>query len=131
VAKLFRATAEAETIHALNHLKVMGGIRTTKENVREAIEGEKYENEKMYPEFIEHAKNKGNGEAERTFTWANEVEKIHQNLFEKALESLEKGKDAEPKEYYVCQTCGNTVEGEPPEKCPICGMPGSGFRRVE
>ncbi len=130
VARLFRAAAEAETVHALNHLKVLGEVKSTKENLKTAIEGERYENTEMYPKFIEDAKEEGNTEAERSFSSANKVEKIHQELYEKALETLESGRDLEGKEYWVCQTCGNTVE-EAPEVCPICGMPKSQFKKVE
>ncbi len=131
IAKLFRAAAEAETIHAHNHIKADGGINATKENIQAAIEGERYENTEMYPKFIEDAKNEKNVEAEKSFDWANRVEKIHQDFYEKALEKLNAGQDIEGKDYYVCQTCGNTVENEPPEACPICGMPKEQFRKVE
>ncbi len=131
VAKLFRAAADAETVHAINHIKTNGDIRTTKENIQAAIEGERYENEEMYPKFIDEAKNEGKVEAEKVFDWANKVEKIHKELYQKALEKLESGEDVEEKEYYVCQVCGNTVEGEAPETCPICGMPKDQFRKTE
>lgn len=131
VAKLFRAAADAETVHAINHLRTAVEIKATKENVQTAIEGEKYENTEMYPKFIEEAKNEGNAEAEKSFEWANQVEKIHQTFYEKALEVLNQGKDIEASEYYVCQTCGNTVENEPPEACPICGMPKNQFKKIE
>lgn len=130
VARLFRAAAEAETVHALNHLKVLGEVKSTKENVKAAIAGERYENMEMYPKFIEVAKEESNTEAERNFDSANKVEKIHQELYEKALGVLESGKDIEEKEYWVCQTCGNTVE-EAPDVCPICGMPKSQFKKIE
>lgn len=131
VAKLFRAAADAETIHAHNHLRTDGGVKTTKENIQTAVEGERYENTEMYPKFIEEAKAEGNADAERTFDWANQVEGVHKELYEKALEKVNSGGDIEEKDYYVCQTCGNTVEGEAPEKCPICGMPREQFRKVE
>lgn len=131
IAKLFRAAADAETVHAHNHLRTAGEIKSTKENIQAAIKGENYEFTKMYPEFIEEAKKENNRDAERSFNWANQVEKVHHSLYSKALEKLERGEDIEAKEYYVCQTCGNTVEGEPPERCPICGMPKSQFKRVE
>ena len=130
VARLFRAVAAAEKVHAMNHLKTVG-IDKTKQNIEAAIEGEKYENAEMYPKFIEEAKADGNVDAERTFDWANQVEGVHKELYEKALEKVNSGGDIEEKDYYVCQTCGNTVEGEVPEKCPICGMPREQFRKVE
>jgi len=131
VAKLFRAAADAETVHALNHIKTNGGVKVTKENIQAAIQGEKHENTEMYPKFIEEARNEGNVDAEKFFDWANRVEKIHQTLYEKALEKINAGEDIEEKDYYVCQTCGNTVEGEPPETCPICGMPKNQFKKIE
>ena len=129
VARLFRAAAEAETVHARNHLSVMGGIRSAKENLEDAINGENHEFTEMYPSFIEQAKSENKGPAERSFDLANKVEKIHYGLFQKALGSLEAGLKEEP--YFVCQVCGNTVEGEAPERCPICGAPRSRFKRIE
>jgi rubrerythrin len=131
VAHLFRAAAAAETIHAHNHLRTLGGIRSTKENLQEAIEGEFYEFTKMYPEFIEEAKEETNKSAERTFSYANEVEKIHHKLYEKALESLEKGNDLKETEIYVCSVCGYTHEGEPPDTCPVCKAKKQAFNKVE
>lgn len=127
VAKLFRAAAEAETVHAHNHLRVMKGIRSTKENVQEAISGETHEFHKMYPEMMNQAKAEKNDEAFQTFHYANEVEKIHAALYTKALENLGKN---EAVDYYVCPFCGNTVEKAPPEKCPICGAPGKKFFKI-
>ena len=131
VARLLRAVAEAETVHARNHFGVMGGIKSTKENLETAINGESYEFTKMYPAFIEQAKSENNGDAERSFDWANKVEKIHHNLFQKALSSLESGETAGDKPFFVCQGCGYTVEGEAPEKCPVCGAPRSMFKQVD
>ena len=127
IARLFRAAAEAETVHAHNHLRALNGIRGTKENLQEAIAGETHEFKKMYPEMIEGAKAEGNKPAERSFTYANEVEKIHAGLYSKALESLGKN---EALDYYICPFCGNTVEKAPPEKCPICGAPGKKFIKI-
>ena len=118
IAKLFRATAEAETVHAMNHLKASAGIKSTKENLGAAIDGEVYEFQNMYPQMIEDAKREGNKKAEMTFNYANAVEEIHAELYKKALGKIGKNPDID---YYVCQVCGNTVEGEPPDKCPICG----------
>lgn len=131
VARLFRAAADAETVHAHNHLRTDGGIKTTQENIQAAIEGERYENTEMYPKFIEEAKSEGNADAERSFHWANQVEKVHKELYEKAFEKIKAGEDIEERDYYVCQTCGNTVEGEAPERCPICGRPREQFRKAE
>ncbi|MHA1805859.1 MAG: rubrerythrin family protein [Promethearchaeota archaeon] len=131
VAKLFRAAATAETIHAHNHLRTLGGIKSTRENLKEAIGGEYYEFNEMYPKFLEDAKNEGNKDAERTFYFANEVEKIHYGLYEKALKAVEAGKDLEKKEVRVCPVCGYTVEGDVPDKCPVCGTPGSKFQFIQ
>lgn len=128
VAKLFRAAAEAETVHALNHLRELGGIKSTKENLEAAISGESYEFQKMYPQMIEDAKAEKNESALRSFNFANEVEKIHAELYKKALETLGKNPDVD---YYVCQVCGNTVEGEAPDECPICGAKKQAFKRIE
>ncbi len=127
VAKLFRAAAEAETIHAHAHLRALGGIKTTKDNVQEAIAGETHEFKKMYPEFLAKAKQEGIKPAEISFDYANQVEKIHAALYEKALANLGKN---EAVDYYVCPVCGNTVEGKPPAECPICGTAGSKFFKV-
>ena len=132
VARLFRAAAEAETIHARNHLMVMDGIKLTKNNLGAAIGGEHYEFTKMYPSFIEQAKSENNQRAEISFTHANAVEKIHHSLYQTALEALEAGQQLKDESYYsVCQVCGNTVAGEAPEKCPVCGAPRKQFKRVE
>jgi len=131
IAKLFRAAAEAETVHARNHLKTMGGIGSTKDNLQVAIKGELYEFTKMYPGFIEQAKAENNDDAETGFDWANKVEKIHHRLYQKALADLEAGEQIKDGPYFVCQGCGYTVAGEAPEKCPVCGAPRSKFKRVE
>jgi len=131
IARLFRAVAEAETVHARNHLEVMGGIRSTRDNLGAAIEGENYEFMKMYPGFIEQAKAEGNDKAQVSFDYANKVEKIHHGLYQKALGALEAGQSLRDEPYFVCQGCGNTVAGEAPEKCPICGAPRKMFKRVE
>jgi rubrerythrin len=131
IARLFRAAVEAETIHARNHLKVLGGINSTQENLKEAISGEEYEYTKMYPTFIKEAKEAGQKRAEMSFNYANAVEKIHHDLYQKALESLEAGQEPKAEPYYVCSVCGNTVAGEAPERCPICGAPRSKFKKVE
>lgn len=131
VAKLFRAAAEAETVHAMNHLRALKMVRDTRENLQAAIEGETYEFTKMYPEFIDTASKERASDAVMSFTNANKVEKIHANLYKKALESLNAGKDIKEKEFFVCQVCGNTVEGEAPDKCPICGSPKEKFKKIE
>jgi rubrerythrin len=131
IAKLFRAAAAAETIHAHNHLRAMGGIKSTLENLKAAIDGEHYEFTKMYPEFIKAAQKEGKKDAERSFNYANEVEKIHHKLYEAALKSIEKGKDLEKKDIYICPVCGYTHEGQPPEKCPVCGTVKKLFKKID
>jgi rubrerythrin len=131
IAKIFRAAAEAETVHAHNHLRELGGIKSTKENVQGAIEGEHYEFTNMYPEFLEDAKVEGNKGAERSFNLANEVEKIHHNLYKNALKAVESGKDLEKQDVYICPVCGYTHEGEPPETCPVCGAAKKVFREIK
>jgi rubrerythrin len=131
VAHLFRAAAAAETIHAHNHLRTLGGIKSTTENLKEAIGGEFYEFTEMYPEFIKDAEKESNSGAKRTFNYANDVEKIHHKLYEKALKAVENGKDLEQKDMYICSVCGYTHEGVPPDKCPICGAAKKTFEKVE
>ncbi len=127
VAKLFRAAAEAETIHAHNHLKGLKGINSTKENLEAAISGESYEFQKMYPRMIEEAEAEGHAAALRSFSLANEVEKVHARLYQTALESLGKNIEAD---YYVCQVCGYTAEGAAPDECPVCKAKKQAFRKV-
>ncbi len=131
VARLFRAAAEAETVHARNHLKVLGEIKSEKENLNAAISGEHYEFTSMYPNFIEQAKTENNKEAVGSFNLANKVEQIHHKLFQAALKNLETGKAMKDTPYHVCQVCGNTVEGEAPDRCPICGAPRDKFKRID
>ena len=131
VAKLFRAAAAAETVHAHSHLRVLGGIKSTKENLQAAVEGEHHEFTKMYPEFIEEAKAEENKGANRTFTYANEVEKIHHKLYESALKAVEDGKDLEKNDIYICPVCGYTHEGEPPDNCPVCGALKKVFQKID
>ena len=128
VARLFRAAAEAETIHAHNHLKELGGVKSTRENLEEAINGESYEFQKMYPPMIGDADAEGNKGASRTFTYANEVEKVHAALYQKALDNLGKNPEAD---YYVCQVCGYTAEGEALDECPVCKAKKQAFRKVD
>ena len=130
IAKLFKAAAKAETVHAHNHLRVMDGVRTTTENVAEAISGERYEFKKMYPEFLEVADKEDEKLASWTFNVANEVEKIHAEMYLQAQKALEKGEDLPAKDIYVCDTCGNTVH-EVPERCPICGAPKEQFEKIK
>lgn len=126
-ARLFRAAAAAETVHAHNHLREIGGVGSTRENLAAAIDGESHEFQIMYPQMIADARAEANPSAERSFVLANEVEKIHAALYKSALEHL--GENAES-DYYVCQVCGNTVEGAAPEECPICKAGKTAFEKV-
>ena len=128
VARLFRAAAEAETVHAMNHLKALKAIGATLNNLKEAISGETTEFREMYPGMIAAAQAEGHREALRSFEFANEVEKVHAQLFQKALTNLEK---KELVEVYVCTICGYTVEGEPPEQCPICNSIKKFFKKID
>ena len=143
VASLFRAAAKAEEIHAHNHAAViekMGGVpalkleptevKTTRENLKVAIEGQKYERDIMYPEFIQTAKRQNASAAVRTFTLALKVEAVHAVLYQDALDNLEK-RTSERHTYYVCPDCGNTLEELNIMKCLICGHPKSGFIGVD
>jgi rubrerythrin len=131
VARLFRAAAEAETIHAANHFRAMDGIGSTKENLMAAVSGEFHEFTQMYPPFIMQAEQEQNDRAQRTFKYANEVEQVHHRLFEEVLEALKDGKQPEDKVYYTCPVCGNTFAGEYPEKCPVCGAMHTVFKKME
>ncbi len=130
IAKLFRAAAEAETVHAHAHLRVMGGIKSTLENLEEAIAGEGHEFMEMYPEFLEEARKEGVKPAEFSFKNALAVEEIHHGLYSKALEAAKTGGDLPSAPIFVCPVCGNTVEGAPPETCPVCNVPGSRFGEI-
>ncbi len=128
VAKLFRAAAAAETVHALTHFRVMGEIKTTRENLEAAIAGENYEVVSMYPEFMKDAEAEGNKAALRSFRDAWAVEKIHEQLYCEALATL--GKTTETFDYYVCPICGYTVAKNAPERCPVCSTLGSKFEKI-
>jgi rubrerythrin len=128
VARLFRAAAEAETVHAHNHLRALKGIRSTADNLQEAIGGEVAEFQEMYPRMIADSQAEGHKEAERTFNFANAVEKVHAQLFKKALANLEA---KEVVDIYVCPVCGYTVEGEPPDNCPVCQALKKLFKRID
>lgn len=127
-AKLFRAAAHAETVHAHAHLRALKAIGDTTTNLKEAIAGETHEFKNMYPDMIEVAREEGHKAGERTFAYANEVEKTHAELYQKALNNLENPTEAD---YYVCSVCGHTCENEAPEKCPVCGANSNAFTKVD
>lgn len=128
VAKLFRAAAAAETIHAHAHLRLMKGISTTEENLKQAIEGESFEFESMYPGMMEDAKAEGENAVLRYFGFANEAEKIHADLYTEALNA--DGDVFAEAEFHICSVCGHTQNGEATEKCPICGAAPKAYSRV-
>ena len=128
VARLFRAAAAAETVHAHNHLRALKAINSTADNLKEAIAGETAEFREMYPGMIAAAQAEGHREALRSFEFANEVEKTHAQLFQKALANLEK---KELVDIFVCGICGHTVEGEPPDQCPVCKALKKFFKKID
>jgi rubrerythrin len=128
IARLFRAAAQAEFVHAQNHLRVMGGVQSTAENLKAAIGGENYEVTSMYPPFLEGAVAANDKRAQNTFRYALEVEKVHEQLYRNALESI--GKPVESFDYYVCPVCGYTHERGAPDSCPVCGVLGSKFEKI-
>jgi rubrerythrin len=127
VAKLFEAAAAAETVHAHKHLRTLKGVGTTGENLKAAIEGETFEFKSMYPKMIAEAIEEGNKAAEISFKYANEVEKVHAALYEKASAQMEKFPE---QDYHVCEICGFTAEGEAPDNCPVCGAAKKNFFKV-
>jgi rubrerythrin len=127
-ARLFRASAKAEEIHASNHLRALKAVKSTKENIQAALSGENHEWQEMYPGMIETAKAEGNKDAEKSFHYANEVEKVHSKLYQKLLDSLG---SSEAYPYYVCPYCGNTIEKEAPAACQVCGAKGELFLKIE
>jgi len=129
VARMFRAAAAAETVHAHSHLSAAGGIHDTTENLKQAVAGETHEFKNMYPEMIEAAKAEGNTQAERSFSFANEVEKVHASLYQGLLDNLGSAQEDFP--YYVCPVCGFTAEREAPGICPICGAKGEMFSKID
>ncbi len=131
IARLFRAAADAETVHARTHLQNMDGIGSTGDNLKVAVGGEYHVFTQMYPAFIEQAKAEDNRSAQTGFDWANKVEKIHHGLYQEALANIEAEGKVKDEPYFVCQRCGNTVGGEAPDGCPVCGAPRSKFKRVE
>jgi rubrerythrin len=130
-ARLFRAASEAEMVHSRNHLAAIDAVGATKDNLLAASIGESKEFKEMYPDMITKAKEERNDRAERTFDWANKVEKIHFGYFDKMYKETKEGKKPADVVYYVCPVCGNTVENEAPGNCPICGAPGSKFKKID
>ncbi|MBI5868587.1 MAG: rubrerythrin family protein [candidate division Zixibacteria bacterium] len=130
VAKLFRAIAAAETVHAHSHFRVMGGVKTTIANLEDAIAGEAYEFQTMYPEFVATGEKEQNSAAVSSFKHALAVERIHHELYSKALASVKAGADLTGQRIYVCEVCGHTVIGDAPDKCPVCGASKAKFNEI-
>ncbi len=126
VAKLFRTAAEAETIHAMGHLKAMDGVQSTAENLKDAMQGETYEHEEMYPPMITQAESEGH-KAKRMFNFAAKAEAVHAKLYEQALKAVQQGKDLDVGEIYLCPVCGHIEFGQAPDACPICSTKGEKF----
>lgn len=129
VSRLFQVVSEAETIHALKHLQVLKGVGTTVDNLKEAVAGEHHEFTDMYPGFIAEAEKEGNQAAKASFYLANEVEKIHHALYEKALAAVEQKQDINTEAFFLCPVCGYVEENHAPDRCPVCGAPGSSFKK--
>ncbi len=126
VARLFRAVAEAEGVHAFNHLRLLGGVSETQENLETAFERENLAGS-TYPQFIKEANQEANAHVARIFSYSRDVERGHAKLYEKALEHMLGDVDTE---YYVCGVCGYVSDGALPDQCPICGAPAERFRKV-
>ena len=129
VAKLFRAAAEAETLHAHAHLANMGGVGTTVQNLEAAVKGETYEFTEMYPPMVKQALAEAH-RARQMLGHALAAEKVHAGLFQQALEALRSGKDLSQMDVYLCPVCGDLEFGAPPETCPICGAPKVRFQKI-
>ncbi|MGA2160347.1 MAG: rubrerythrin family protein [Dehalococcoidia bacterium] len=129
VARLFRAMAEAEKVHAINFLMAIKGIKTTRDNLKGAIGGETYASTSIYPGMIDTAKTEGNKDAEISFWRANEVEKVHAMLCQGLMDTFSKGQ--ENYSYYVCPVCGYTVGKDVPDLCPVCATKGKLFKKID
>jgi rubrerythrin len=127
IARLFRAAAAAESVHAGNHLRADEGVKSTLENLKEALGGENYEVNSMYPPMLATAQEENQKKAATSFGWALEVEKIHAALYTEAINNMDSKEDYE---YTICPFCGYTHKGPAPEKCPVCGAPGSKFETI-
>jgi rubrerythrin len=122
VAKLFRAVAKAETVHAHTHLRAMGGIGGTEDNLQAAIEGEGYEFKVMYPQFIEEADAETDKAAIKAFRHASAVEEVHYGYYSQALEAVRAGNDLLERNYFICPVCGYTFIDDLPDNCPVCNV---------
>lgn len=128
VARLFQAIAYAEQVHATNHYRTLGSIKSTGENLGVAIEGETYEVTEMYPAFLSVAQLQGEKKAQTSFNYAYQAEQVHAKMYQGAKEAMEAGRDMKLGTVQICSVCGYTLEGEAPDYCPICGAKKSSFR---
>jgi rubrerythrin len=129
VARVFQAASFSEQIHASNHLRTLEGIQGTIANLDGAFGGETFEIEHMYPDYMAVAEKQGEKKALRSMNAALEAEKVHAKLYSAAKQSVAAGKDVATVDIWVCTACGFTMEGEPPEACPVCKAPKSKFRK--
>jgi rubrerythrin len=129
IAKLFRAAAEAETLHALSHLQAMGGVGSTLDNLQAAVAGETHEYTEMYPPMVAQAEAEGH-RGKNMLRWAGAVEKVHADLYQQALAALQAGTDLPALDIYICPVCGHLEIGAPPAKCPVCGLAGAKFLKT-
>jgi rubrerythrin len=129
IAKLFRTTAEAERIHAEGHLRALDGIKSTTDNLKEAIGGETYEFTEMYPPMLATAEAEGH-KAKRMFGYAVAAEAVHAKLYQAALEAVQQGRDLGETHFFLCPICGHIEFGAAPDSCPICGAKQSKFVEV-
>lgn len=121
IARTFKASSYAEQIHASNYVKVLGALGSTKDNLQAAIGGETFEVEEMYPAYSGTAQSQGEKAAETFFNYALAAEKAYAGMYRAASEAAGGGRDIAFKPIHVCSVCGFTMEGEAPDKCPVCG----------
>ena len=131
IAKLFRAAAEAETVHAHAHMRAMKAIKSTKENLEAAMIGEDFEFKLMYPKFITEAQQEDSKAALISFQNAMAVEQVHYSLYLDAFKAVQEGNDLPAEAILICKVCGNTVLGQAPDKCPVCNAAKEQFIEIE
>lgn len=131
VAKLFRAAAESETVHAMSHLAVLGMVKSTVENIEAAAQDEGFEYEQMYPKFVDEARKEDEKPAMRSFKNALSVEQVHHSLYMEALQAVKAGDDLPQRTLFVCSVCGNLAINDVPDNCPVCGAAKSKFREIK
>lgn len=129
IARLFEAASASEHVHASNHLKNLDGVKDTSVNLAAAVSGEEFEIDEMYPAYLAVAELQQEKNAQRSFHNALEAEKVHAGLYRKASQGIGSGKDIPEVAYYICPVCGYTMEGEPPDVCPVCGAKHDLFKR--